>query len=134
MKYRFIEHTGDIKFQVGGNTLTKIFENSALAVSHYISRGKKIKSKKGKIIEVSGTDLESLFYNFLDELIYFLDAECFVVAKAKITMRGYNLQAELYGDDTKNYSDLDHIKAATYAEMYIKKTSKGWKAQAVLDV
>ena len=134
MKYRFLEHTGDIKFQVNGKTLSEIFENSALALSDYISRGKKIKPRKGKIVEVSGTDMESLFYNYLDELIYLLDAENFVIAKAKITIRGFNLHAELYGDNASDYKDLDSIKAATYAEMYIKKTKSGWEAQAVLDV
>ena len=134
MKYRFLEHTADIKFQANGKTLNEVFENSALAVSNYLSRGEAIKSAKCKIINLSGNDLESLFYNFLDELLYLLDAENFIVAKAKVTIHGYNLQAELFGDKASNYKDLDHIKAATYAEMFIKKTSSGWQAQAVLDV
>ncbi|MBS3157335.1 archease [Candidatus Woesearchaeota archaeon] len=134
MKYRFLEHTADIKFQSAGKTLDEVFENAVLAVSNYLSRGSQIKPAKGKIISVSGTDMESLFYNFLDELIYLLDAENFVVAKAKVTIRGFNLHAELFGDKASNYKDLDHIKAATYAEMFIKKTKSGWKAQAVLDV
>ena len=83
---------------------------------------------------MSGNDLESLFYKFLDELIYLLDAENFITAKAKVTLRGYNLHAEIFGDSASNYKNLDHIKAATYAEMYIKKTEDGFEAQAVLDV
>lgn len=134
MKYRFLEHIGDIKFQAYGKTLNDVFENSVIAVSAYISRGKKVKSSKGKIIDVSGNDIESLFYNFLDELIYLIDAENFIAAKAKITVRGNNLHAELFGDSASNYKDLDQIKAATYAEMHVKKTASGWEAQAVLDV
>lgn len=134
MKFRFLEHTADIKFQAYGKSINEVFENSILAVFDYISRGEKIKPQKGKIIDVSGTDYESLFYNLLDEIIYLIDAESFITAKAKITILGYNLHAELYGDNTKNYKDLDQIKAATYAEMYIKKTDRGWEAQAVLDV
>src|SRR3989344_179933 len=135
MKYKFLEHTADIKFQIYGKTLNEVFENSVLAVAEYVSRGKKIKARKGKIINVSGNDLESLFYNFLDELVYLIDAENFVAAKAKVTIFGYNLKAELFGDSTNNYKDLDHIKAATYAEMYIKKLpDENWEAQAVMDV
>jgi SHS2 domain-containing protein len=44
------------------------------------------------------------------------------------------LTAELYGDDSKNYPELDSVKAATYAEMSIKKTKEGYIVQAVLDV
>lgn len=135
MKYRFLEHTADIKFQAYGKTLNEVFENAVLAIAEYISRGKKIKAAKGKVIKVSGNDLESLFYNFLDELIYLIDAENFLAVKAKVTIKGYNLKAELFGDNTKNYKELDHIKAATYAEMHIKKLpDENWEAQCVLDV
>lgn len=135
MKYRFLEHTADIKFQSYGKTLNEVFENSVLAIAEYISRGKKIKANKGKTIKVTGNDLESLFYNFLDELIYLIDAENFITAKAKVTISGYNLKAKLFGDSTKNYKELDHIKAATYAEMYIKNLPDGNReAQAVMDV
>jgi SHS2 domain-containing protein len=133
MNFKFLEHTADIKFQAYGKTLNELFENCALAVSSYLSRGEAVKSKKGKIIEVSGSDHESLLYNFLDELIYLLDADRFLLSKITVTLRGFNLKAELYGDDAENYN-IDQIKAATYAEMYIKKTPKGWEAQAVLDV
>src|SRR3989338_8502917 len=118
MEYKFLEHTADIKFQSYGKTINEVFENSVLAVAEYVSRGKKIKTVKGKVVNVSCNDLESLFYNFLDELIYLIDAENFLTVKAKVTILGYNLKAELFGDSTKNYKDLDHIKAATYAEMY----------------
>ncbi len=134
MKYKFIGHTADIKFQVYGKTLNEIFENSILAISSYLSRDSKIKTLKGKVVSVTGQDIESLFYNFLDEIIYLLDAENFITAKGKVTIRGNNLQAELFGDNASNYPELDHIKAATYAEMYIKKNNDGWEAQAVLDV
>ncbi len=135
MKYSFLDHTADIKFQAYGKTLNEVFENSVLAVAHYLSRGNKIKAKSKKIITLQSTNLESLFYNFLDELIYLLDAEDFIVVKAKVTIHDFNLKAELFGDKASNYKDLDHIKAATYAEMYIKKLKDGnWEAQCVLDV
>jgi len=133
MKYQFLPHTGDIKIQVYGKTINEIFENTILAVSDFLTKGKKVKSKKGKVIEVSGTDYESLYYNFIEELIYLIDAEEFIAAKGEVTTRGKNLKAELYGDDVSNYT-LDQIKSPTYSEMYIKKTKTGWEAQAVLDV
>ena len=133
-KFEFLEHTSDIKLKIYGDTLNEIFENSVLAFSSYIAREEKIKSRKSKIVEVSGRDNESLLYNFLDELIYLLDADEFIASKAKVTLRGNNLIAEVFGDNTKDYKGLSQIKAATYSEMYIKKTSKGWEAQFVLDV
>ena len=132
-KFELLEHAADIKFKVFGKTLNEIFENSIEAVAYYFGGGEKIESKKGKVIEIRGNDKESLLYRFLDELLYLVDAERFVAVKGSVLLRGNNLKAELYGDETDKYK-LEHIKAATYAEMYIKKTSDGWEAQFVLDV
>ncbi len=132
-KFEFMEHTADLKIRVRGKTLDEIFENAALAVSQYLSPDKKIEVKKVKIINVQGADSQSLLSNFLDELLYLLDAEGFAVAKAKVTLRGNNLKAELSGDDASKYA-IKEIKAATYAEMYIKKSGNEWEAQFVMDV
>ena len=134
-KFKFLEHTADIKFRAYGESLNEIFENCALAVSNYLSRTKKIKNKNKKIIKLKGEDNESLLYDFLDELIYLLDAKNFVVSKAKVKIKDNSLEAEIFGDSVSNYKDLDYIKAATYSEMYIKrKKDKTWEAQVVLDV
>jgi SHS2 domain-containing protein len=140
-KFEFLEHTADIKFRAYGKSISDAFENSASALVSYLAGDEKIASKKRKTINVHGNDYESLLYNFLDELLYLLDSEGFVVSKSEIKINKFNLEAKLYGDSAKNYS-LDHIKAATYAEMYVKKVkpkqkNKGnerWKIQAVLDV
>src|SRR3989338_8163356 len=133
-KFTMLEHTADIKFLIRGSALNEIFENSVLAFSSYISSGEsKLSAKKGKIINVQGRDINSLLYNFLDELIYLLDAENFAAVRAEVLIRGNNLRAEVYGDDTSSHH-LTHVKAATYAEMSVKKTKRGWEAQFVLDV
>lgn len=133
-KFEFLEHTADIKLKLYGSTLQEIFENAILAVADYMSEGKRIESRKGKVIDVKGDDENSLLCNFIDELLYLVDAEYFIATKGAVFLRGNNLHAELYGDDTRKYV-LKHIKAATYAEMLIKKSQKyGWVAQLVLDV
>jgi len=134
-KFKLMEHTADIKFQVHGEALNEIFENAALAFSYYISQEgeEKLSARKGKIIEVHAQDMNSLLSKFLDELIYVLDAENFAVVKAEVTLRGNNLRAELYGDDASGHH-LTHVKAATYSDMYVKKINNSWEAQFVLDV
>ena len=136
MKHRFfefLEHTADIKIKLYGITLQEVFENGVLAFADYVSSSKNISSNKGKVIDVKGDDTSSLLYNFFDELIYLIDAEHFITAKASITLRGNNLHAELYGDSTDKYN-LKQVKAATYAEMSVEKKRNGWEAIVVLDV
>jgi SHS2 domain-containing protein len=74
----------------------------------------------------------------LDEILYLIDAEGFLTAKAKVQILGFNLKAELFGDDVKKY-DINQIKASTYAEMEIKKIkdkdgNQKFQATFVLDV
>lgn len=132
--FEFMKHTGDVKFKAYGNSLNQMFENCCLAVSSVFSKGKKIKSLKEKKLFVSGKDYESLLYKFIEELIYLFDAENFVVSKAKIKVEDSKLEAIVYGDESKNYKELDAIKSPTYAEMYIKNKNKVWECQVVVDV
>ena len=133
MKYEFLEHTADIKFRAFGNSLNEAFENSVLAFSSFVSRGEKIVSRRRKTIEIEGEDKENLFYNFLEALIGLLD-DGFAVSRGRIEIRGKKLKAVLFGDDVDNYSGLDHVKAATYSEMFVGRNGKVWEVQAVLDV
>jgi len=131
--YEFLDHTADLKIKVYGSSLTEVFENSVLAVSEYLSPDKAVESRKLKTVQVQGQDQESLLYNFLEELLYLIDAEGFIAAKAEVTLRGNNLMAEISGDEVSKYG-LKQIKAPTYAEMEIKKDAGRWIAQFVLDV
>jgi SHS2 domain-containing protein len=140
MKYKFLEHTADIKFVAKGKKLKDIFENSVLALSEFISRGTEIKNTTEKRFKISGRNNEELLYNFIDEIIYFLDAESFVPLKSEVKIEEKKkgriiLKAIIFGDKAKNYESLDTLKSATYSEMYIKKDDDGkWEAQIVVDV
>ena len=81
LKYKFLNHTADMKFQASGKTLEEAFENSALALLETITKGEKIKAVKRKKIAVKGKDYESLLYNFLEEFLFLLDAEGFIASK-----------------------------------------------------
>ena len=133
-KFEFLEHTGDIKFRSYGKSLNEVFENIALAMSNFLTGGQKVKSKIKKPIEVSGHDKESLLYNYIEEIIFLLDSENFLISKAKVEIKNNSLKGTLSGDNALDYEELDQIKSATYHDMYIKKTQKGWEAQTVVDV
>jgi SHS2 domain-containing protein len=138
MKYKFLEHTADMKFAVQGKNLKAIFENSVLALSEFISKGEKINNATIKRFKISGRDYEELLYSFIDEIIYLLDAENFVPSKAEVKLDQRKdkivLKAIIFGDKTSNYKNLEGIKSATYSEMYIKKKMGKWEAQVVVDI
>lgn len=133
MKFRFLEHTADIKFQAFGKSIEEVFENSALAMFNTMYEGK-IKKKIKKKISVEGKDNENLLYNFLEELLFLLDSEEFFTSETKVKIEDKILKAEILGDKAENYEmDVD-VKAVTYNEMFIKKIKDKWIGQVVLDV
>ncbi len=135
MKFKFLKHTADVKFRAYGKTLSEAFENSAAAMFNSMYRGK-VNSKLKKKINVSGRDLESLLYNFLEELLFLVDSENFFVSKTKIKIdeKNFKLEAELLGDELLNYEISIDIKAITYNEMFVKKENGKWVCQVVVDV
>ena len=139
-KFKFLEHTADVKFQAFGKNLEEVFENSGLALisSQYKGKVKAIKKKK---IKVKGKDNESLLYNFLEEILILLE-KGFLTSKIKVKIKEKNknkiLEAELLGDSTKNYEISVDVKAVTYNQMFVREEKKGkkrqWVAQVVIDV
>ena len=135
-KFKFLEHTADIKFQAYGKNLNEVFENSAYAMLNVLSESK-IKSKIKKNIHVKGMDLENLLYNFLEELLFLFDSENFILSKIrkiKIDKKNFKLKAEITGDKSSNYKINLGIKAVTYNEMFVKKMKDKWVSQVVIDV
>lgn len=135
MKYKFLEHTADVKFQSFGKTIDEAFNNAALAMFN-VMYSRTVKDHLKKDIQVSGKDLESMLYNFLEELLFLLDSEGFFLSqcKVKINQEKFELKAELYGDKAENYKASLDVKAVTYNEMFVKKEKDKWICQVVLDV
>ena len=134
-KFKFLEHTADVKFQAFGKKVEEVFENSALAFKETVCGKRKIKEEKEKIIKVNGRDFESLMYVFLEKILYLLEAEGFLISKVKeIKINKFTLKAVLIGDSAKNYKFTNSVKAITYSEMFIKKRGNRWISQVVLDV
>ena len=77
-KFKFLEHTADIKFQAFGKTMEEVFSNSALAMTNAMFDGK-VKSNVSKKIKVNGKDNERLLFEFLEELLVLLDSEDFIL-------------------------------------------------------
>ncbi len=139
VKFKFLPHTADVKFQAFGNSLEQAFLNAALALQEVMTKKVKIKSAITKKIKVKGKDNEALLYNFLEEFLFLLDAEDFILSKIKkikIDGKGKEnkLEAEIAGDKASRYKFNNDVKAITYNQMYVRKLAGKFICQVVLDV
>jgi len=134
MKFKFLEHTADIKFQAFGETLEEAFKNSVLAMTKVMTDDK-VKSRIVKKIKTQGRDNENLLYEFLEDILVLVDSENFIVAEIKkIKIKDNEIIAEVSGDTADNYDIKNHIKSVTYNEMFVKKEKDKYITQVVVYV
>ena len=138
-KYRFLEHTADAKFQAYGKSLEEAYKNAAYAMVSLMWDREKIERKIQKTVKAEGTDLEQLLVNFLEEILYLLDSQMFLLhAVDKIQIQriaeGYVLEGLFLGDECgKDHQPYGDVKAVTYNEMEIH-TNNRFMVQVVVDV
>lgn len=126
MGYEFLEHTADVKFSAWGDTIEKMFGSAVDALNETIRGDIKILEQEERSFSVSGTDYVSLLYNFLEEFLFLLDAEDFLVAGVKeIKIEGNKLRCVVVGDVAENYKFTNDVKAVTYSEMSVGEEGEG---------
>jgi SHS2 domain-containing protein len=139
-QFKFLEHTADMKFQAFGKSLEEAFSNSAVAMFNVLTDTKLIEPKITKSITTNAPDLKSLLYNFLEELLFLIDTEFFIlnsVSDLRINNMNskYLLTAVVIGDKIdEKYSIHGDIKAITYNEMEVKEEKDYFMVQVVVDV
>lgn len=141
-RWKFHPHTADAKFEAYGETREEMFRNAGVACFEIITDTSIIKPVKVFPIKIKAKKLESLLFDYLDELLFLLDTEGLIVADIegiKITdiEEGFALEAVVKGDYHKGYDVSCNVKAVTYNDMHIKnpeETGKDWGCMVVVDL
>ncbi len=143
MAYKFLENVAvaDVAFEASGKTLKELFESAALAVTNtMIENLKGVGQKIKKEIKVSAKNVEMLLFNFLQEIIFYKDAEQLLFNKFEVEIIPKNnfLQAvvKAHGEkiNTKKHKMIVDVKAVTLHNFELKETDGGWIARIILDV
>lgn len=128
-QFEYLDHTADLKIKATGKTIEEAFENTAKAGTNFLTNVDKIKPVMKRKIKVSSKRLQTLLYDFLEELLILIDIEGFLFSKAesiKISTEGfskdkiYSLDCIALGDHYKNYEMKGDLKAVTYSDMSIE--------------
>jgi SHS2 domain-containing protein len=138
----YLEHTADIKFQAFGRSLSEAFGNAARAVFNAIAPLNSISPLRKMSFSISAGSVESLLYDFLDELLFLHDSENMLFSRFDISIKTsphgstYSLGCDAFGErfDASKHSAATDIKAMTYHDMSVEKKGSRWVVQAVVDV
>ena len=135
--FEIVPHTADIAVAVRGRNVEELFFNAALAL-HFILLGTHTAAEQiEKVVEVDSIDRDSLLIDWLNELIYLVDAEqlafarfeplCLTETRARIRCYGSHL-------DLTQPGLARDVKAATYHMAHIESTAEGLSARVIFDV
>jgi SHS2 domain-containing protein len=137
-KFEFLDiTTADVCFIARGKDLSELFANAALAMFEVMIDTSKIEEKVERKVEVEGEDLESLMFNWLNELLFYVDAENLAFSKFDVSVdeKNFKLVAICKGEpiDPEKHETRTVVKSCTYHKLKIEK-NEGWKAQVILDI
>lgn len=127
----------DLLIAAEAKTLGETFAQVAYAMFEIITPLEGIAEKEVFTLEATGTDLESLLFNIMDEFLYINDVEFLVPKKIDLVVDIENLTAvakcigERFSRDTHETGIA--VKAVTYHMMIIKETDDGWYVRMVFD-
>jgi SHS2 domain-containing protein len=89
------------------------------------------------VLEATGEDLESLFVNWLNEIIFYLDGKRVAIGRLQVeTITPTAVSARAWGEprDPNRHAARLVVKAATWHQLSIRVHDGTWVAEVYLDV
>ncbi len=143
MPYRFLEQefTADVGFAATGRTLEECFCAAAEATLEVmLANPQSLQPRQRRHARVRSEDLDLALLKFLEELIYFKDAERLLLRPTRVTVQRdadqWTVEATLEGEpiDSARHELSADVKAVTLHRLNVRRTKGGWEATVVLDV
>jgi SHS2 domain-containing protein len=143
MPYHYLEEIGtaDIAFEATGRDLPELFTSAGDATMNVmIENLDAIEPRETRRIELKNDAIDMLLFDFLQELIFFKDAEQLLlrVREARIDAKDdhYFLKATAAGEplDPARHEQRADVKAVTLHQFRVEKTGDEWKASVILDI
>ncbi len=143
MTYRFLEDVAiaDVAFEAQGETLVDLFLNAALAVTNtMVNDVEAVERRVTKSFELEADNPEMLLYRFLQELVFYKDAELLLFSRYDLDIGReigkWRLHATVRGEEIsrEKHELAADVKAVSLHNFNVQKTEQGWRARVILDV
>ncbi|MCC6027013.1 MAG: archease [Archaeoglobales archaeon] len=134
MKYRFIDHTADIAFEVYGNSLEELLENSAYAFYEAFVKVDAIKEAETRTVEVEADEEDLLLYRWLNELLFLFETQFFAGKKVKVRIKNMKAEGTIVGSKFGREAVKVEPKAITMHKFGIRRENGKLAAFIVVDI
>lgn len=136
-RYEQFPHTADIGVRAYGSSLKELFANAAFAMFDIIADLEGLSGSVSENIELEAPNKEELLVAWLDELLYIFYTKSFIFFEFNIEdLTDTGIKAKVTGRPVgANRNRLKtEIKAATYHNLKIEKTDKGYQVEIIFDI
>jgi len=136
-RFELFQHKADMGIRGFGETPDKAFENAALALSSAITELGKIEPRTRVDIECNSDDLEILFYDWINAVIYQMAVRRMLFCKYEVNINNGRLTASAWGEEIvpDRHEPAVEAKGATMSALKVGRTKSGrYSAQLIVDV
>ncbi|XP_022646211.1 protein archease-like [Varroa jacobsoni] len=140
IQYEYLDHTADVQLHAWGPDLKKCFEQVAIAMFGYMTEIEKVELLGHMDLTVSGTDMENLLFNYLDEFLYSFSTEPnFIARKVEIILfdkANFTIRCRAYGErfDLAKHPQGTEVKAITYSNMQVWDKPDHHEVFVIIDI
>lgn len=143
MPYAFVDEltVADIAFRAWGQTLEETFTAAAEAVMNaMVDELSTIQPRETRTLSLEDVALDMLLFNFLQEFIYYKDAEQLLLRVQELHMTTdcppFTLRATAVGEpiEPERHPMRVDVKAVTLHHFTLAQTTNGWEATVILDI
>lgn len=143
MPYRFLDDapTADVGFTASGDTLDACFRAAADAtLEAMLANPDGLRPRERRVVHVENDALDLALLNFLEELIYYKDAESLFLRASSLNVTQHAgrwiVDATVEGEmiDPVRHRLSADVKAVTVHRLKVQRVNGGWEATVVLDV
>lgn len=131
-----MDHTADIRLEVWGTSLEKLFINAAKSLSTLLTSPTEPNSEEQIQVALEGGELDELLVNWLREILFFTQTRRIVVTEADIVeLSETSLKAKLKVRKKRIGAETSvEVKGVTYHGISIRVNDQGYTAQIIVDI
>ncbi|MDP2871261.1 MAG: archease [Bacillota bacterium] len=149
----FLEHTADIRLLAWAQSLPEVIAQALLATASVLFPAPEVARVETRIVTLEAPDPVSLVVQSLNELLFLLDTEGFLLGQVSVEVSGPGLEqqkparsapvratlrltGDRLGSSQREYRVMAGLKAATYncARVSYVPERRRWEATLTLDV
>lgn len=136
--FEILDISGDAGLRLRAADMKALLEVAALGLAELVTDPALLREDRSERVSVTADDDGALLVEWLNELVFLLDARGFIAARAEVAMTGpHGVEAVVRGEafDPLRHERRLLVKAATYHGLSVRNTDDGAiMAEVVLDI